>query len=179
MVTWNNWSGGSIITNIKPVLGEFATIQWDTLQDFQFQNGANNLGLQDEGLSVEFNKIGGRPDIKIELPPSKFYNNTYPSYFFDPDRDYGDKIRLRRIVELGVIKYRLEYSNLLRPYNRFATTYNDLYIEPSSTSVLGTPFWVFLKVKDANNYAGSLGMSTVSIYDSPSSVFVYLFNLTN
>ena len=187
MITWNSWAFGNPSIIQFPAL-DINTPQWSTLQDFQFQNGANDSNLQDEELVVEFNKLSldrgilGKilySDIKINLSTVRFYNTTYPGYFSDPDRDYDDKIKLRRVVESGVVKYRLEYSNLLRPYNRYPTTYNDLYIEPSSTGVLGTQFNVFLKVKDANNLAGSLGMSTGDIDDSPSSVFLYQFYLTN
>ena len=187
MITWNSWAFGFPSIIQFPAL-DINTPQWSTLQDFQFQNGANDSNLQDEELVVEFNKLSldrgilGNilcNDIKINLSTVRFYNTTYPGYFFDPDRDYDDKIRLRRVVESGVVKYRLEYSNLLRPYNEYPTTYNNLYIEPSSTGVLGTQFNVFLKVKDANNLAGSLGMSTGDIDDSPSSVFLYQFYLTN
>ena len=158
------------------------------MQDFQFQNGANDSNLQDEALVFEFNKnridggifgITSYDDIKIRLSNPGFYNNFYPGIFFDPDRDYSDKIRLNRVVESGVVKYRLEYSNKLRPYDQWPNTYSDIYIEPPSTGLLGSQFNVFLKIKDANNLAGSLGMSTSDISDSPSSVFLYQFSLEN
>ena len=98
--------------------------------------------------------------------------------FLDTARDYSDKIRLRKVIESGVIKYRLEYSSLLRPYNENAKSYQAIYVEPP-VGVRQVPFEVFLSVSDANRLAGSLGMATADIDDSVRSLFKYKFYLSD
>lgn len=193
MVTFNTRSGpntppgtdfpGNIVPAVKSTLDINVPQYWATLQDFQFQNGANNPVVQDVGLNVSINNIFGRPDIKIFLDRgmketfsfSPYYRIAEAGWFFDFERNYGDKIRLRKVLESGVFKYRLEYSNLLRPYNGgYFPLYSGLYQETYDSL-----FQVTLKVSDAYEEAGSLGMSTSNIDDSPTSVFVYQFKLEN
>ena len=185
-IRWNLGLGPTDAPNFSAL--DPNTPQWAILQDFQFRNGANDSDKQDIGLTVEFNQIqqdlgngftAVGDDIKVRVVADtwNFFNNTFPNRFFDFTRRYDDKIRLRRVVESGVVKYRLEYSEKLRPYQRYSVSYQNFYNEPGTTGDVGSEFWVTLKVTDANKLAGGLGMSTLSIDDSPSSVFTYKFFL--
>ena len=168
---------------------------WVKLQDFQFSNGAFNSYFQDEGLGISIdNRIDRRlpgplgeqfpdiitPNIRISLSPSYMQEalGVVAPSFLDTARDYSDKIRLRKVIESGVVKYRLEYSSLLRPYNEYARSYQAIYIEPP-VGGRQVSFEVFLSVSDANGLAGSLGMATANIDDSARSLFRYQFYLSD
>ena len=181
-----NWNGANVF--VPPQSGP----GWVKLQDFQFNNGAFNSAFQDEGLSISIdNRIDRNtgpailnfpdiitPNIRINLRFMQEALGVVAPSFLDTARDYSDKIRLRKVIESGVVKYRLEYSSLLRPYNEYAKSYRAIYIEPP-VGLRQVSFEVFLSVSDANGLAGSLGMATADIDDSVRSLFRYQFYLSD
>ncbi len=179
-IRWN----GQYAVPTKDSLTE-SSPQWATLQEFEFKNGANSIYEQDKGLQISIDTLDEFADdtqnlsnIKIQLYGGIIPTyRGFPSIFFDKTVDYSNKIRLRKSNESGTIKYILEYSKELRPYNENANEWGDVYSNIWNPTWFPGIYYVYLRVKDANNLAGSLGMSTVNIDDSSSSLFSYRFRL--
>jgi len=182
-----SWNSG--LKLVSPLSGP----GWVKLQDFQFSNGAFSSSFQDEGLSISIDNRIDRvdtgtsivqfpdiitPNIRISLRFMQEALGVNAPSFLDTARDYSDKIRLRKVYESGVTKYRLEYSSLLRPYNEYAKSYQAIYVEPP-VGGRQVSFEVFLSASDANGLAGSLGMATADIDDSTRSLFRYQFYLSD
>ena len=176
-IKWNSVG----VTPLYSALDISIPNQWVTLQDFEFENGASFDSLQDTDLYVQYFSFTQGP--LYFMNPGSLVGSG--GLFFDETRDYTDKLRIRKIFDGSTIKYRLEYSEKLRPYNDRATTLSLLYQEPPPNTE--SDFLVQLTLADAttgtgNNtvrLAGSLGMSTANIADSRNSLFVYQFKLQN
>lgn len=176
-IKWNSVG----VTPLYPALDISTPNQWVTLQDFEFENGASFDLLQDTDLYVQY--FGFTQGPLYFMNPGSVVSGG--GLFFDGTRDYTDKLRIRKIFDGSTIKYRLEYSEKLRPYNDRATTLSQLYQEPPPNTE--SDFLVQLTLADATTgtgnstvrLAGSLGMSTANIDDSASSLFVYQFKLQN
>lgn len=167
------------------------TSRWVDIKEFDFENGSKWSDFKYEGVEIEIS------DIKIywHNPPwnTSFLNRLFydaNEVGFDPLNpgssvtvpvvDYSDKIRIVKIIESGEVKYKLQYSEKLRPYNGGQSQYSNLYIEPSfQNPIYISTFYVYIKVNDANGSAGSLGVSESEISTDVTNNFVFKFNLTD